>query len=187
MRALRSIDIPPDPESLKRLVNKPHYSLDAEYESPNKTRASPFYSNYYSPPSTVPVTAIECISVVSATQRNNEMLMTDYTLLDQQKRDVLHKAENQFRSLMISSSSGNNNNFPKSNNDGQSVAHQQQLYQQQQQQQQPAQHQDYQNYKFAKMDLNRQAEEIVDSRSSRVYDLERAAKQYFDDPKRYVH
>lgn len=95
--------------------------------------------------------------------RGNENL-NDFSLLPQ--RHVLHRAENQFRTLMINSAATNCNKDPF-----QSSA--------------SLPHHDYQNLNFANADLNQTKrmtdESVVDSRSSRYYDIERASKHYYDD------
>lgn len=150
--SLRNVDNLDERDVLKRSLNKPHYSLDSEIEK-NPMKIPKLYSDFYTTPNLY-----------------SENL-TDYTLFDQQKRDVLHKAENQFRSLMISSSGGVGGGSGSGVGGVTSGTNQ-----------------DFHNLKFSKVDLNpkRQSDEMVDSRSSRVYDLERAAKNYFNESKRYA-
>lgn len=79
---------------------------------------------------------------------------------------MLHRAENQFRTLIINSTAANCNKDPFQSSTS-------------------LPHHDYQNLNFANVDLNqskRSSEEsVVDSRSSRYYDVERATKHYYDD------
>ncbi len=87
-------------------------------------------------------------------------------LQQQQQRHVLHRAENQFRTLIINSAAANSNK-----DQFQSSA--------------SLPHHDYQNLNFANTDSNQSKrpgdETVVDSRSSRFYDVERATKHYYDD------
>lgn len=89
---------------------------------------------------------------------------SDFSLL--QQRHVLHKAENQFRTLIINSSGSNCNKDPFQSSTS-------------------SPHHDYQNLNFANVDVNQPKrsndESVVDSRSSRFYDVERATKHYYDD------
>lgn len=77
----RSIDLCPDSDLIKRSFNKPH-SVDTDYDSVMKNRN--LYSTFYTNPANY----------------------SDENLVEYSE-DMLSKAENQFRSLMISS--GNNN------------------------------------------------------------------------------
>lgn len=83
-----------------------------------------------------------------------------------QQRHVLHRAENQFRTLIINQTTANCNKEPFQTSTS-------------------LPHHDYQNLNFANVDLNQSKrssdESVVDSRSSRFYDIERATKHYYDD------
>lgn len=71
---------------------------------------------------------------------------------------------------MISSNTNNNNN---------------EMFMSNVQQQPQQQHPDYQNIMFSKSDAplsNRlQSEDVIDTRTARVYDVERASTHYYDD------
>lgn len=106
---------------------------------------------------------IQTSKLIPFANRGNENL-NDFSLL--QQRQVLHRAENQFRTLIINSATTNCNkdSFQSSTS---------------------LPHHDYQNLNFTNTDLNQSKrptdESVVDSRSSRYYDIERATKHYYDD------
>lgn len=121
-----------------RSINIPYHSFDSDIHNPSK--------------------------LIPYANRVNENL-NDISLL--QHRHVLHRAENQFRTLMINSAPANCNKDPFQSSTS-------------------LPHHDYQNLNFTNVDLNqsinRQSDEsVVDSRGSRFYDVERATKHYYDD------
>ncbi|XP_059621402.1 unconventional myosin-IXa-like isoform X2 [Phlebotomus argentipes] len=151
----RSIDVlPPDVDTYGQRVTltKPHSSLDTELENAAKVRN--IHSQYY-----------------HHVNRSEENLL-DYSLLTQasmEKRDVLNKAENQFRSLMISS--GNNNkSFSNSNSDD-------------------YHHPDYQNVKYSQHDkqqhFQRQSHQEEPTSLVTMNDIRKAYMTYIEPPKSY--
>lgn len=109
-----------------------------------------------------------------AMRTNVDHQQTEYSLMDQQRRDVLHKAEDQFRSLMISSSAGQSPYHRSTYNtnmhhDYQNLTYRSQL-DQDQLQQEPL-----------PLSSSKQSIESTDSRSSRVYNLERASKNFSNE------
>ncbi|XP_037024477.1 unconventional myosin-IXa-like isoform X2 [Bradysia coprophila] len=120
-----------------RSINIPYHSFDADIHNPSK--------------------------LIPYANRVNDSL-NDFSLL--QQRHVLHRAENQFRTLIINSAATNSNKDPFQSSTS-------------------LPHHDYQNLNFANVDLNQAKrsgdETVVDSRSSRFYDVERATKHYYDD------
>lgn len=148
----RSIDVLPDVDTYtgqRVTLTKPHSSLDTELEHATKRN---IHSQYY-----------------HHGNRSEENLL-DYSLLTQgsmEKRDVLNKAENQFRSLMISS--GNNNKaFGNSNSD--------------------EFHPDYQNVKYSQHDkqqhFQRQTHQEEPSSLVTMNDIRKAYMTYIESPKR---
>lgn len=146
-----SIDVVYDQDILKYSMNIPHHSVDSVIEHANKRSIHPV-----------------------AMRSNVDHQQTEYTLMDQQRRDVLHKAEDQFRSLMISSSTGQSPYHRSTYNPNMQ------------------QHHDYQNLTFPSqqdhvqhqqppLSSSRQSIESTDSRSSRVYNLERASKNFSNE------
>ncbi|XP_055697604.1 unconventional myosin-IXa-like isoform X2 [Phlebotomus papatasi] len=149
----RSIDVLPDVDTYtgqRVTLTKPHSSLDTELEHATKRN---IHSQYY-----------------HHGNRSEENLL-DYSLLTQgsmEKRDVLNKAENQFRSLMISS--GNNNKaFGNSNSDDF--------------------HPDYQNVKYSQHDkqqhFQRQTHQEEPSSLVTMNDIRKAYMTYIESPKSY--
>lgn len=121
-----------------RSINIPYHSFDSDIH--NSSKSTP-YAN-----------------------RVNENL-NDFSLL--QQRHVLHRAENQIRTLIINNSTAANSNKDPFQS---SVS---------------LPHHDYQNLNFTTADVSQSKrpidETVVDSRSSRFYDVERATKHYYDD------
>ncbi|GAB0091609.1 hypothetical protein DMENIID0001_064650 [Sergentomyia squamirostris] len=164
----RSIDVlPPDvdtsssyrPESGGQRVTltKPHSSLDTELEHAAKARNIQYYQQHGN--------------------RSEENLL-DYSLLtsatSMENRDVLNKAENQFRSLMISSG---NNNKSFSNSDDYHHHHHQH-------------HPDYQNVKYSQHDkqqhFQRQShQEESASLGAMMDDMRKSYMTYRESPKSY--
>lgn len=137
---------------LKYPLSIPHHSVDSVIENNKGNKL------IYTQPSTTTV------ATTSATSRSIENL-ADYSLLNQQKCDVFYKAENQFRNLLISATSNSNYNSNKDAYNTHNIHH------------------DYQNLTFANTEMpppKRPSEETTDSRSSRSYDIDRAAKKFID-------
>ncbi|XP_055677962.1 unconventional myosin-IXa-like isoform X2 [Lutzomyia longipalpis] len=151
----RSIDALPDVDTYtgqRVTLTKPHSSLDTELEHAAKATRNA-HSQYY-----------------QHGNRSEENLL-DYSLLtaSMEQRDVLNKAENQFRSLMISS--GNNNKaFGNSNSD-------------------EYRHPDYQNVKYSQHDkqqhFQRQSHQEESSSLVTMNDIRKAYMTYIESPKSY--
>lgn len=163
----RSVDYPAEihDNMYNKKLSRPHCSLDTELEHvPNVN------SYYYYPAS------------LNRSEENlqNHQLITPSVAVqlssEQTRRDVLNKAESQFKSLMISSES-NNNDYDKTLNNNMISGNKEDYLQQQRH--------DYQNLKYSQHEKQQQYhkqhqhEDMVDLKSQ-IYDLVKA-KNYYDE------